>query len=116
MPRNLRKCLRAGDLTAVYVPEGETEALRDLERARTAAKAAEKAAKHQLGKFLLRHGRRWDGGSNSMLRHLDWIRKQKFEPGCIMSGMNFIVGSFNGQSLSDSCNKFIGSFGEPQAR
>ena len=75
----LATCLRAGDLTAVYVPDAETEALRDLERARTAAKNAETTAKHQLGKFLLRHGRKWTGGSNWTLKHLDWIRRQEFE-------------------------------------
>lgn len=76
---NLARCHRAGDLTAVYVPDADTEALRDLERARDAAKNAERTAKQQLGKFLLRQGRRWDGGSNWTLKHLDWIRRQEFE-------------------------------------
>jgi len=75
----LAACLRAGDLTAVYVPDSETEALRDLERARTAAKNAETSCKHQLGKFLLRHGRRFEDGSNWTLRHMAWIRTQQFE-------------------------------------
>lgn len=74
----LARCLRAGDLTPVYVPDEETEALRDLERARTAAKTAETTAKHQLAKFLLRHGRRFEGGSNWTQRHLAWIRGQQF--------------------------------------
>ena len=77
--RKLAECLRAGDLTAVYVPDCEVEALRDLERARTAAKNAETTAKHQLCKFLLRHGRRWDGGSNWTLNHMAWVRQQPFE-------------------------------------
>jgi transposase len=75
----LATCLRAGDLTAVYVPDVETEALRDLERARTAAKEAQTACKHQLGKFLLRHGRRWEGGSNWTLKHMVWVRQQAFD-------------------------------------
>jgi transposase len=75
----LAQCLRAGDLTEVYVPDAEVEALRDLERARTAAKESETAAKHQLGKFLLRHGRRWDGGSNWTLTHRAWIKQQTFD-------------------------------------
>ncbi len=77
--RTLARCLRAGDLTAVYVPDEETEALRDLERARGAAKKAETTCKQQLGKFLLRHGRRFDGGSNWTQRHFAWIRRQTFE-------------------------------------
>ena len=75
----LARCLRAGDLTPVYVPDKDTEALRDLERARGAAKKAETVTKHQLGKFLLRQGRRWDGGSNWTLKHLAWIRRLEFE-------------------------------------
>ena len=75
----LARCLRAGDLTGVYVPDEDTEALRDLERARDAAKKSETASKHQLSKFLLRQGRRWDGASNWTVRHFAWIRQQSFE-------------------------------------
>ena len=77
--QKLARCLRAGDLTPVYVPDEEIEALRDLERARGAAKKAETTCKQQLGKFLLRHGRRFDGGSNWTRRHFTWIRQQTFE-------------------------------------
>lgn len=69
---------RAGELTPVYVPDEEVEALRDLERAREAAKRAETAARHQLSKFLLRHSRRFGGGGAWTRRHLDWVRGQKF--------------------------------------
>lgn len=75
----LARCLRAGDLSPVCVPDADTEALRDLERARDAAKKSETAAKHQLGKLLLRQGRRWDGDSNWTIKHLDWIRTQSFD-------------------------------------
>lgn len=70
--------LRSGDLTQVWVPDEECEALRDLSRAREAAKKSELAARQQLGKFLLRHGRRWEL-STWTKKHLDWIRSQKFE-------------------------------------
>ena len=49
---------RAGELTAVWVPDADHEALRDLVRAREAAKKDQLKARHRLGKFLLRHGRR----------------------------------------------------------
>jgi transposase len=49
---------RAGELTAVWVPDAEHEALRDLLRAREAAKQDQLRARHRLDKFLLRHGRR----------------------------------------------------------
>ena len=59
--RKLAHFLRSGDLTEVHVPEEAVEAIRDLERARDDAKCAERAARHQLSKFLLRNERRWDG-------------------------------------------------------
>ncbi len=54
----LARSYRAGDLTAVWVPEPAHEALRDLVRAREAAKQDQLRARHRLGKFLLRHGQR----------------------------------------------------------
>ena len=70
--------LRSGDLTEVHVPDEAVEAIRDLERARDDAKCAERAARHQLGKFLLRHDRHWDA-TNWTAKHRDWIRRQKFD-------------------------------------
>jgi transposase len=75
----LARFLRSGDLTEVHVPDAATEAMRDLERARDAAKRAERAARHQLGKFLLRHGRRYPGKTAWTRMHLSWIRAQTFE-------------------------------------
>jgi transposase len=74
----LARFLRSGDLTAVHVPDAQTEAMRDLERAREDEKRAERTARHVLSKFLLRHGCRYTGKSWSQ-RHLDWIRTLHFE-------------------------------------
>lgn len=76
--KKLAHFLRSGDLTPIFVPDEEAEALRDLERAREDAKNAQRTARQQLGKFLLRHDRRWPK-SNWSLEHLDWIGRQKFE-------------------------------------
>jgi len=46
---------RAGELTPIYVPNEEDEALRDLVRARGDAQNANKKAKQQLAAFLLRY-------------------------------------------------------------
>jgi transposase len=54
----LARSYRAGDLTPVWVPDGAQEALWDLVRAREAAKKDHLRARHRLGKFLLRQGRR----------------------------------------------------------
>jgi transposase len=75
----LARFLRSGDLTTIYVPDEETEAIRDLERARGAAKKAELVARNQLGKFLLRHGRRFGGKTPWKSAHIAWLRAQHFE-------------------------------------
>lgn len=54
----LARSYRAGDLTAVWVPDAAHEALRDLVRAREAATKDQLRARHRLSKFLLRQGRR----------------------------------------------------------
>lgn len=69
----LARCYRAGELTAVWVPDAAHEALRDLVRAREAAKKDQLKARHRLGKFLLRHGRRPEGIKAWTKRHLEWI-------------------------------------------
>ena len=76
----LARSYRAGDLTAVWVPDGAHEALRDLVRAREAAKKDQLRARHRLGKFLLRHGRRPSTALKAWTqRHLTWIRQVQFE-------------------------------------
>jgi transposase len=75
----LARFLRSGDLTEVQVPDAATEAMRDLERARDDAKNSERAARHQLTKFLLRHDRKYCGKTSWTGMHLDWVRKQQFE-------------------------------------
>jgi transposase len=74
----LARFLRSGDLTEVHVPDAQTEAMRDLERARDDAKKMERVARHQLGKFLLRHGRKFDGKTTWTARHLAWAKSQMF--------------------------------------
>ena len=67
---------RSGDLTAVWVPDASHEALRDLVRAREAAKKDQLRARHRLGKFLLRQGRRPTEGMRPWTqRHLAWIKQ-----------------------------------------
>lgn len=71
----LARLHRSGELTAVWVPDAEHEALRDLVRAREAAKADQLRARHRLQKFLLRHGWRAPSGIRAWtLKHLAWIK------------------------------------------
>jgi transposase len=69
---------RSGDLTPVVIPDPECEAIRDLVRARDDAKKAERVARHQLSKFLLRQDRRFPGKTSWTPAHLAWIAKQTF--------------------------------------
>ena len=55
-------------------PDAAHEALRDLVRAREAAKKDQLKARHRLGKFLLRHGRRTEGMKAWTKKHLEWIK------------------------------------------
>jgi len=60
----LARLLRSGDLTAVYVPSVEDEALRDLCRARDAARQVLRSAKLRLKSLLLRLGLHYEGRAN----------------------------------------------------
>ena len=76
----LARCYRGGDLTAVWVPDAAHEALRDLVRARLAAKRDQLRARNRLGKFLLRQGRRAPEGTTAWTaRYLLWVKQQRFE-------------------------------------
>jgi transposase len=79
--QKLAQSFRAGDLTPVWVPDTAHEALRDLVRARLAAKHDQTRHRNQLGKFLLRHGRRPPAGMKKAWtqRHREWVRRQVFE-------------------------------------
>ena len=59
--RKLARLLRAGELTAVYIPDARDEAIRDLCRARTDAVDDRRRSRHRLKGFLLRHGYRYQG-------------------------------------------------------
>jgi len=70
----LARCYRAGDLTPVWVPDAAHEALRDLVRAREAAKQDQLRARHRLGKFLLRRGIRPPAGAKPWTQaHRRWL-------------------------------------------
>jgi transposase len=70
---------RAGELTPVYVPTPEGEAVRDLVRAREDVRKDLVAARQRLTKFLLRHGRVFREGKNWTKQYRVWLRSQKFE-------------------------------------
>jgi transposase len=78
--QKLARSYRSGDLTAVWVPDAAHEALRDLVRAREAAKKDQLRARHRLQKFLLRRGLQPPEGIKAWtLKHLDWVKTLRLE-------------------------------------
>jgi transposase len=76
----LARSFRSGDLTAVWVPDAGSEALRDLVRAREAAKQDQLRARHRLSKFLLRSGQRPAAGLKAWTQlYMAWVRRLRFE-------------------------------------
>ena len=75
----LARCHRSGDLTAVWVPDEDSEALRDLVRQREAAKQDQLRARHRLTKFLLRTGRRPPLGLKPWTeRYMRWLAQIRY--------------------------------------
>lgn len=73
----LARLHRAGELTAVWVPGVQQEAMRDLSRAREDMKAAERRMRQRLSAFLLRHGHVYRGKSRWTQAHWRWIEQLK---------------------------------------
>jgi transposase len=76
--RNLVKLLRAGELTAVWVPDERHEAMRDLTRARAAAVADLRGKRQQVSSFLLRHGLHYPGKLTWTKTYVSWLAGLKF--------------------------------------
>lgn len=76
----LARTMRAGDLTAVYVPQVEDEAIRDLSQAREDAMKDLKSAKLRLKSFLLRQDIRYEGRANWGPAHLRWLGNVACQP------------------------------------
>jgi len=73
--RTIARLLRAGELTAVYIPEPTDEAIRDLCRARTDAVDDTRRSRFRLKAFLLRHDYRYQGKANWSQAHLRYLRE-----------------------------------------
>src|SRR5690349_2333539 len=71
----LARLFRAGELTAIYVPNAEDEGVRDLVRARTGAMIGQRKARQRLKGFLLRLGFRYTGQSSWTDAHKRYLAK-----------------------------------------
>jgi transposase len=78
--KKLAGALRSGDLTAVWVPDTEQEAMRDLTRARGDLKAQQHKARQQLNAFVLRHGHAWPSNKTRWTKgHINWLESLRFD-------------------------------------
>ena len=75
----LAKLLRAGELTAVCVPDERHEAMRDLSRPREAAQKDLQGKRQQVSSFVLRLGRHYPGKKTWGRAHMNWLMQQKLE-------------------------------------
>jgi len=76
---DLARQLRAGELTAVWVPDARHEAMRDLTRARAAAVDDLKSKRQQVLSLLLRQGLHYPGKRTWTKAHMNWLASQKLE-------------------------------------
>ena len=76
--QSLARMHRAGELTAVWVPDATHEAVRDLVRARSAAVEDYRRKRQQVSSFLLRHGRSFARSTTWKGQHLRWLNAQNF--------------------------------------
>jgi transposase len=76
----LARLLRANELTAVWVPDGSHEAMRDLTRARETAMLDLRSKRQQVSALLLRQGRSYPDNKKTWTKaHLSWLASQKFD-------------------------------------
>ena len=76
---SLAQLHRAGELSAIWVPDTAHEAMRDLVRARLTAVQAVRRRRQQLSGFLLRHGRVYDGTKTWTRTYRVWLAGLRFE-------------------------------------
>jgi transposase len=74
----LARLLRAGELTAVWVPDETHEAIRDLVRTKAIANEDYRRKRQHVSSFLLRYGRFYHAKASWRGRHLRWLDGQSF--------------------------------------
>jgi transposase len=77
--RKLLSMFKAGLLTEVHAPEPEQEAARELTRCRQTAQENLTRIRHQILKFLVRHGYVYRDGNHWTLKHFRWLRSLEFD-------------------------------------
>ena len=107
---------RAGALRAIYVPEPEDEATRDLVRAREDAVHNRRRARQRLNSFMLRHGRHYAGKKRWSQAHRRWLAAQSFEHGAQRITMEEYLGAIEEaekrvERISEQIQALVGQWG-----
>jgi len=90
--KKLVRLYRAGELSFVAAPTPEQEGLRDLVRCRDDLRRARTAARHRIGKQLLRYGRVYREGKKAWtLRHRAWLRRQRLDDSLAQAALEHML-------------------------
>ncbi len=76
---NLAMALRAGQISAVYVPTQQDESVRDYLRMYEALRGDLRICKQRILQFLLRRDLPYDGGGPWTVKHRHWLSTLQFE-------------------------------------
>ena len=107
---SLAQLHRAGELSAVWVPEPAHEAMRDLVRARATAVQAVRRARQHLQGFLLRHGRHYSSRKAWSRAHRRWLAQQRFEhPAQQIVFQDYIMAVEDAERRRDALTEQIGA-------
>jgi transposase len=75
----LARLHQAGELTSVWVPDADHEAMRDLIRLRSIVRQIAPRARQYLQGFLLHHGRKHGRGTAWRMAYRRWLSPLAFE-------------------------------------
>jgi transposase len=95
---SLAKLSRAGELSAVWVPDERHEAMRDLSRARQSAKKDQQGKRQQISSLMLRLGRIYPGKKMWGPAHMNWLMAQKLEHGEQRTAFEELLGGMRQES------------------
>lgn len=108
---SLARLLRAGELTAVWVPDEGHEAMRDLVLARTSAVETLRIHRQQISAFMLKHGRIYPGKKSWTKRYLQWLHEQSFaHPAHKIALQEMVEAVCTSKARAERLEKVIGEF------
>jgi len=98
----LARLLRAGELTEVWVPGENHEAMRDLVRGRESAVADLRRKRQMISSMMLKYSRIYPGKKTWGARHQRWLQTQKFShPAHQIALQEMLLAERHAQECSD---------------